>query len=258
MLPKPEASSDFNSKIAYAREIIERAIAEHCPIAVVALFSGGRDSTVATALSLQYLTHAAHINTGIGVPQTTEWVRQTCKDWLLPLIELVNPSSVYEGIVAKYGFPGPGAHRYCYILLKERRLWDLRRMLKKARKDRILFITGIRLSESARRMITAYDQETRRDGSAVWVSPILHFTSKDRNDYILKHNLPINPVVDLLHMSGECLCGAFAKPDEIKEIELWFPETANYIHELERKYGGLWGPRGKRQKAPGPLCVGCQ
>ena len=49
------------------------------------------------------------------------------------------------------------------------------------------------------------------------------------------HRLPSNPVVDLLHMSGECLCGSFARPGELAEISLWYPRAAARIFELERR-----------------------
>lgn len=49
-----------------------------------------------------------------------------------------------------------------------------------------------------------------------------------------------------------CLCGAFAKPGEIKEIEGWFPEVAERIHVLEGEIfkkglrGCVWGQRPPR------------
>jgi len=36
-------------------------------------------------------------------------------------------------------------------------------------------------------------------------------------------------------MSGECLCGAFAKPNELEEIAFWFPDVAQEIHDLEHE-----------------------
>ena len=58
-----------------------------------------------------------------------------------------------------------------------------------------------------------------------------------------------NPVVDLLHKSGECLCGAFAAKDEIRDLEVWFPEVAERIHEPRARVddagriGCVWGHR---------------
>jgi hypothetical protein len=78
-----------------------------------------------------------------------------------------------------------------------------------------------------------------------------------------------NPVVDLLHRSGECLCGALAHHSEIKEIEAWYPKAASQIHEFEalaREQGHIedvWARRLRRvsrqqMRFDHPLCVGCE
>ena len=36
-------------------------------------------------------------------------------------------------------------------------------------------------------------------------------------------------------MSGECLCGAYAKRGELDEIALWYPDVAARIRDLERR-----------------------
>jgi hypothetical protein len=78
-------------------------------------------------------------------------------------------------------------------------------------------------------------------------------------------------VSDMLHMSGECLCGAFAKPNEIVEIAFFFPEMAHHLLELEdevraaghpfpRCTWGWGGWKGSSTDAPpssGPLCSSC-
>lgn len=70
----------------------------------------------------------------------------------------------------------------------------------------------------------------------------------------------------LVHMSGECLCGAMAKADELPEIEYWFPETGKYIRSLEveaKRMGKPYckwghGARDGTAKPVGPLCQGCE
>jgi hypothetical protein len=42
-----------------------------------------------------------------------------------------------------------------------------------------------------------------------------------------------NRASDLIHMSGECLCGAFAAPGERAEIDAWFPTALDEVRELE-------------------------
>lgn len=248
-----------------AAAMIDDAIQEHNPIKVYVLVSGGNDSTVAAHLATQFgprVDGIVHINTGIGVEQTREYVRWFAQ-WLeLPLIEKSGPRS-YEDLVMEYGFPGPGAHRYMYSWLKERPLREVRREAQGGQNRRVMFITGVRLSESQRRM--GHVEFVQRDGNVVWVAPIRDFDQKDLWAYRQKHQLPNNEVVATLHMSGECLCGAFAKPKELDWISIWYPEVAERIRALEEKVhkAGLrsahWGPLSSKKirEAPGPLCSDC-
>ncbi|MBM3934374.1 MAG: hypothetical protein FJ319_08755 [SAR202 cluster bacterium] len=126
-----------------------------------------------------------------------------------------------------------------------------------------MFITGVRKSESQRRM--GHVKEVTRDGNTVWVAPILNFDHQALLSYRHKHELPTNEVTQILHMSGECLCGAFAKPNELEYIGMFYPTVAKRIKNLEAaaQSKGLrsckWGTldSSKLRKAPGPLCPGC-
>ncbi|MFE4969984.1 hypothetical protein [Streptomyces sp. NPDC056660] len=79
--------------------------------------------------------------------------------------------------------------------------------------------------------------------------------------------LPLNEVTVHLHMSGECLCGAFAKPNELDEIEFFYPHATKPHRELEREAESIgltackWGqrPPGERtrRRPAGRLCAKC-
>lgn len=252
--------------ISAAADVIASAIQEHNPIKVFALVSGGNDSTVASHLACEFgprLDALVHINTGIAVPETLDYVRSFAS-WLeVPLIEKSAPRS-YEDLVMKYGFPGPAAHRFMYIWLKERALRQVRREAQMGQRRRVLFITGVREQESRRRMGSV--QPIKRDGNTVWVAPIASFTTRDVVDYRMQHGLPANEVADLLHMSGECLCGAFSKPGELSWLSMFYPDVAARIRRLEARAhdAGLkschWGPQSSRElrgPSPGPLCSDC-
>lgn len=202
--------------------------------AIVALFSGGNDSTTLAHLFRDRATHAAHANTTVGIEQTREFVRSTCTEWGLPLIERMPPrlTDRYRALVLAHGFPGPGHHYKMFQRLKERALGSiLKELVGNPHRNRVVFLAGRRRTESKRR---ANVPELERRGSAVWISPMVNWTKLDMNTYrLMVGDVPRNAVSDLIHMSGECLCGSFASPGERVEIESWFPMAFDEIRELE-------------------------
>ena len=256
--------------IKQADRILDIAVRRHKPVAVFAMFSGGHDSVCAAHVTSRHpdFTACVHVNTGIGIEQTREYVRNICKDFGWPLLEYKSSdyTQSYEELVLERGFPGPFHHTKMYNRLKERSIAALTREHKTKHSDRIICVTGVRKAESTRRMATS--QTINREGARVWVAPLIDWTGSTKNEYMTKHNIPRNEVVDLLHMSGECLCGAFAKPGELEEIGTWFPEEYEHIKELECKVKerGLpckWGqappeePFVDPRQAELPLCVAC-
>lgn len=115
--------------IGQAAETIRKAVEEYMPAKVYCLISGGNDSSVASHLAASYgprVDGLVHINTGIGIEDTREFVREYARYLQLPLTEK-HPPRTYEELVLEYGFPGPAAHRYMYSWLKERPLRQVRR-----------------------------------------------------------------------------------------------------------------------------------
>jgi 3'-phosphoadenosine 5'-phosphosulfate sulfotransferase (PAPS reductase)/FAD synthetase len=263
----------------------------HQVAGVVLLFSGGNDSTTLAHLFRHRATHAAHANTGIGIEFTRQYVRDTCASWNLPLLErhprdgetfedLVlgrvrakNPRTRTDGQPYPGGFPGPAMHYFVYQRLKERALEQVRReLVTNPRKQRVIFLAGRRADESGRRKVLGTKNPIERRGSTVWVSPLVNWTKADLNAYRRIHpDVPRNEVSDLLHMSGECLCGAFAHEDELEEIEYWFPDVAAEIRDLEKRalesvdparvpaercrWG--WGAGKQKPSKVGALCSSC-
>lgn len=233
-------------------------------VATYGLFSGGNDSTALVWLFRHRLDALVHVNTGIGIKQTTEFARAQAVELGLPFIEK-HPPKPYRELVLKHGFPGPSYHWLMYRMLKERALREVRReQVTNGRRQRIMYVTGVRVSESKRRATNVLEWERR--GSEMWVNPIAHWTKKQLNELRDTKPIPRNEVADLIHMSGECLCGAFAKPNEREEIRVWFPEVIDEIEELEREVASagqlrcVWGNGGKVGEAPskvGPMCSSC-
>ena len=258
--------------IEYGRRLLDIVIRRHGPVAVFGMFSGGHDSLCATHMASEHpaFTAAVHINTGIGIEQTREFVRDTAQErgWPLREYRALDEGQDYDEFVLERGFPGPFAHRKMYNRLKERALRSLIRDTKRKPSDRVLLVTGVRRAESTRRMGTV--QPINRLGSQVWCAPLTWFAGTTKNAYMAEHGLPRNEVVDLLHMSGECLCGAFAKPNELEWIEACgFTDVVARIRSLEARAAEAgvpckWGKRPppgsdpSQIAVPGIMCVGCE
>lgn len=236
-------------------------------VAKCLLWSGGNDSNTLAHLMRNVATHVLMANTGIGIEATRRHVRESAAAWGLPLIEKTPPDS-YRDLVLDQGFPGPGMHWKMYQRLKER-CFDAARHdlgILNSRTKHALYIAGRRREESERRKdVPLYEV----DGPVVWVSPIAMWTRLDLNTYrSMFADVPHNEVTDLIHMSGECLCGAFAHAGEREEVGFWFPEWLAEIEALEAEVEAAghaeplckWG-WGKDWDGPlpaaGRLCGGC-
>lgn len=137
---------------------------------------------------------------------------------------------------------------------------------------RLIFsLTGQTLERSARRSESARRMgfvEPIRAGAQVWVAPLWDWSKRDCNEYIDTNKLPRNEVAGLLCMSGECLCGAFAKPKEFDWVAKWYPAFGQQIRELEKEAEAAgvpckWGQRPSKNRHKKellfmPMCAGCE
>lgn len=289
-LTRPAREARVDQLMVEAKRILTYAIqtevydAGRGLAATVHLFSGGNDSTTLGHLLRDRFTHAAHANTGIGIEATRQYVRDTCATWGLPLLERRAPHDrdTYRAHVLAHGFPGSGMHHRMYQRLKERALEQVRNELVRPGggpyKVRVVFVAGRRRTESEKRGDVP---AVERKGSTVWASPLVNWTKLDLNTYRLMHNdVPANPVAEYLHMSGECLCGCYAKQGEREMLLDFAPQDTAEILELEAliadrddipTYARTWGwswdqkavnrSRVKSQKAKRPvgyLCDSCE
>ena len=267
-LTRSQREQRLEKLIVQAHTIVDKAwelyAAGRMRAAWCVLYSGGNDSTVLAHLMRERVDFAVHANTTIGIEDTRQFVRDTCANWGLELLERTAPTS-YRDLVLERGFPGPAMHFKMFQRLKERCLDEVKReLVTDNRRQRILFIAGRRRAESKRRTnIPLYEV----DGSAIWASPIAMWTKLDMNTYrLMAGDVPVNTVSEKLHMSGECLCGAFAKPGELDEIRFWYPAMADEIDQLEAdvRAAGIkepycrWGHgQGKPTEMTGKLCTSC-
>lgn len=266
-LTRPEREQRVTKLVEQAHQIVDNAwqLADgRMRAAWCVLYSGGNDSTILAHMMRHRVDYAVHANTTIGIEQTREFVRGTCAAWDLELLERTPPQT-YRELVLDRGFPGPAMHFKMYARLKERVLDQVRReLITNSRRERVLFIAGRRRAESRRR---ADIPAMELDGSAIWASPLVMWTKLDMNTYrLMAGDVPINDVSSKLHMSGECLCGAYAKPGELEEIRFWYPEVASEIDALAADVAAaghcepfcVWGHgEGKPPVRVGRLCSSC-
>lgn len=295
----------LDEAISRSHDIVTEALATYPETAgVFWLFSGGNDSVIVGHLLRGRYDAVVHVNTGTGIPETTQHVRDVGAAWGNELHEL-SPKNSYEDLVLGKviastgpnagkravwkGFPGPAGHKVFYRHLKDEALMRFRReflgdqtRLSRAERRRIINLGGMRWAETERRFRNA--EAIDADGSIVWVSPLVHWTDAHMREYRARHRcqqdhehaehrlcfdgaLPLNEVTEHIHMSGECLCGAYAKPGELEEIEFFYPETAAKLRELEQKAAAAgipacrWGqkPPGQTNSTSpaGRLCSSC-
>lgn len=236
------------------------------------LFSGGHDSLSACLIAAEhprFTKDVFHIDTGIGAKATRDYVEMICRQqgWNL---HVYKSNFSYERFVRRLGFPGAGAHGWAYRNLKDRCISKMAKGL-----GRVALITGCRSQESTRRMgnvkPVVVGEHSKKTGKVtrlnrVWVSPCHNWSVADQNLFLTTWAMPRNPIKDsILGMSGECFCGAFARPYELDMIRQVCPDVAQEIDRLAciaKECGTkcVWGPTPKKGTtiAPtGPLCSTC-
>lgn len=233
-LPGYDDAVDEQRTLATADDVLAAAAGED-PDYVVALVSGGHDSLTAFHVAHESphvdVDAVAHINTGIGVPETREFVQRRCADLDVPFIELKNGTwgERYVDMVLKYGFPGPTIHKIMYRNLKERCLNGLCRSFP----GTLALVSGVRRHESRNRMENVPIDGLSEDSRALWLSPLTDWTTNDIRRYRDRHDLPANPVVETLGMSGECLCGAYADRIEYRLLREEYPAVGRLLLCIE-------------------------
>lgn len=259
--------------IESSREILERAIAEIKPYAIVSMISGGKDSLCAYLVARELdipMTHIMHGVTGTGIRQTTNFVRWFAKTQSLTYLE-ANAGKAYEEYVRKKGFMGVGvsAHTFAYHILKQQRFQSVVSWyIRQNRKGRpILLLNGARADESVNRGKNLQEPISRyRDSTNIWVNVIHYWSRKDRDNYLEEEQAPKNPVTEVLCRSGECLCGTMQSRATREEASFYFPEWGSWLDELEKeaisKFGFGWGEQKSTSSKPlkptfQPMCTGC-
>lgn len=267
-----EVQADFFPIDRPSTEQIVAAALAHNPIAIFALFSGGDGSLAATHWAMSNVPgcEVLHIDTGIGIARTRQFVRETCdrEGWPLTVIRAKEDCGQdYDEIVAGHGFPGPASHSLMYRRLKERCIEHVVRQRKVARMDKVMLLTGICHDDSQRR--SGYGgREITFKGAQMWVNHLYWAGQSWREQYVSSVGISRNPVSCELGMSGECGCGAFANPGELaiwRRVEPAFGERIDRLQDRARAAGlpCKWDDRPPKERDTAtpdffsPMCVNC-
>lgn len=265
--------------IALAVSRVREAIDVYKPVWISGALSGGHDSLTACYIAslVPEFRSQFHCDTGVGLKATEDFVELVCLQmgWKLEVFKALTNTKAdgtsdpmdYFSMLEDKGFPGPAAHWLMYIKLKERQIFRFVRSHKINRKDKVMLVCGGRRQESAVRSKMGRIVEHYKQGSLIWSNPILDFSKLDCSRIMERAKIPRSPVVDLIHKSGECLCGAFSKPGELEETALWFPDDPCIVRlkeadeRLKKTKGWGWGGRPPKKncqiKMPGQMCSSC-
>lgn len=256
--------------------IINLGFREYSIWGLIPLFSGGHDSYCACYIASKHPRFKGsvfHIDTGIGSKKTREFVEKVCKEegWNLRVYKSNNNDS-YENVVRRFGFPGPSMHYLVYNYIKHRSIRKMTRVNGMMLKGSVWgLVSGARSQESVRRMghTVALKQEydNNKPNRRLWIAPCYDWSSEDQKTFMDSFGLSRNPIkMSPLGMSGECFCGAFARPNELDMIRQICPDVAQEIDRLSviaRENGkpSIWGVHPSKGEIAivktGPLCTSC-
>jgi len=200
---------------------------------LVLCFSGGKDSLVSTHFVLTELEdididkYVVYVDTGVMIPITTEYVKDTCRQfgWNLKILH----GDFFE-YVQKFGMPTM-KRRWCCWYCKLRPIANFVKQLKPQRAE----VTGLRRDESVRRQKLKNQVYYLRRGRVWKYAPILFWSEKDVLNYIKENNLPFPPHYRL-GLKETCQCGAFSSLKQLMILKGQFPELFQKFIELESNF----------------------
>ena len=193
---------------------------------VYALVSGGKDSlTTAQVLhEAGKLKGCVALETGVCTPDWKAFVEATCDQRGWP-VEFYKTTESFEAEVLQYGFAGPSRHNWIMRKLKGRAI----RQFKKNRPGEIL-ASGVRSDESVKR---AASTKPVSDWEGVPIlAPIYDWTTEETWAFFRDRGFERAPGYSTLQISGDCLCGAYAREGEYDALKFHYPKIGAYMDDL--------------------------
>lgn len=224
-------------------QIMDEAIKVYELDSLYVLFSGGKDSVcVADFIAKNYpkqFKGVVFTNVGLGAQETRKFVIDYCKEkgWKLFLTWNVDEKRRFFNIVMREGFAYQGNHRQWMGMVKFQTWYYFMRDYVKPLGESAAFISGVRKKESFRRNKISKFTKKPIDISAdlIFIKPFLYKNGSQLWDYFIENKLKKTPVYEWLNRSGECYCGAFAEPWDLKLMETHDPLAYNTIKWMEKQ-----------------------
>jgi len=202
---------------------------------LICCFSGGKDSLVSTHYMFKSLRdsdspkkYVIWVDTTVMLPSAEPFVRKVCERFDWPLVILKPRESFWE-LAFRRGNPTM-FRRWCCYALKLEPIISFVRSLRGQSAE----VTGLRRCESRKRRNISQVLFRKRTGS--WgYSPIVDWSDKEVEDYILEHSLPKPPWYEL-GIKETCCCGAFSSVRQMRQICRLYPSFFRRFMELENKF----------------------
>lgn len=197
------------------------------------LISGGKDS-LATLVYTQKIAEeigvdirAIHVDTTVGFPEVTKYVRKVCRQ-LSVRLSVVRPENDFFDLAKDWGIPS-FRFRWC---CRELKIKPIQKFLNKIHGQKVV-IDGIRAEESNQR--AKYLPVWYHPGfKCLSVSPIFRWKKTKVQKYVDSADLPENPVRQL-GCSAECWCGAYKTPSDFLKLKEIKPELFDKLSDLEEQ-----------------------
>lgn len=239
---------DLRGKIDIANEVIKTLLNATDKVAVA--FSGGRDSLVALHLTLKIKPDVPviFVNTGIEFPESIKYIRQLKKDWNLNLYEAKADVDFWK-LTEGQGIPVAGRgnttfmrelsqkadvklSNSCCHRMKET---PARRFYSEHSIEGV--VTGLRVVESLMRKLNFADYGALRYSSTYktlisW--PLYAWKDEDRDKYIQKYDLPLNPIYEMGYNRvgcWACLQDMFYKDSRVFTLQEQHPKLYKVVKE---------------------------
>jgi 3'-phosphoadenosine 5'-phosphosulfate sulfotransferase (PAPS reductase)/FAD synthetase len=266
----------------WSKELINRAIIDYKPKAIVLMLSGGDDSMAAYHVSKELgikIDFVIHGNTRTGIALTTDFAIKEAERMGDKLL-IADAGNSYTDYVLRKGFFGKGtaAHIFSYHVWKSKHFERvISKHIRKGRRNfPILFLNGARRLESENRKKTMLNpiRIGDRRPNDIWVNIINEFDNDDCKIYLEGNGIKRNPVSINLCRSGECMCGTMQSKGDRVEAGYFYPDWKKWIDNLEKevmqRFPWSWNDNINKQHIQElggqmnmfsdfqPMCTGCK